>query len=288
MEENPHSKYMPKAPVPAAPDVPAAQPGQKKHAVRFVRKPHFKDFEQGAQRGLQLLLPGSTINSTDGDESLPIVWKQSPADEKNRTYFWIVLIAQVVSTIFSPFYLPVLAFVILFMFSYLNMLPPSTKVFMTLVVYFFTVLLPHLNIFIYRKLKGWTRHQLSRRERRYVPYVLSILSYATLLYLLYLFHMPRFTLGIIAGALVIQVVCALVNSSFKVSTHAAASGGVIGAILAFSLIFGFDPTPWLCIAVIVSGLVCTSRLILRQHTLQDLGWGVVIGLVSGFACILFI
>lgn len=288
MEENPYSKYMPKQPACSESEHPEATSRKKKPHVRFALKPHFKTFEEGAQRGLKLLMPGSTLTAEDEDTTSIVAWQQEYESDSSRTYFWIVLVAQVVSTIFSPFYLSVLAFAILFMFSYLNMLPTNTKLFLMLVVYFFTVLLPHLNIFIYRKLKGWTRHQLSRRERRYVPYILSILSYATLLYLLYLFHMPRFTLGVIAGALVIQVVCTIVNSSFKVSTHAAASGGVIGAILAFSLIFGFDPTPWLCIAVFVSGLVCTSRLILRQHTLQDLGWGVAIGLVSGFACIVFI
>ena len=100
--------------------------------------------------------------------------------------------------------------------------------------------------------------------------------------------MPRFTLGIIAGALVIQLVCALLNRWVKVSTHAAASGGVVGALLAFSLIFSFDPTGWLCLTVMLSGMVCTARLILRQHTLREIGWGVVIGFLSGFCCILLI
>ena len=40
---------------------------------------------------------------------------------------WIVLTSQVVSLLFSPFYLPVVAFAALFTFSYLNMLPLLTK-----------------------------------------------------------------------------------------------------------------------------------------------------------------
>lgn len=130
----------------------------------------------------------------------------------------IVLTAHVVSSLYSPFYLPVVAFVVLFLFSYLNMLPMQTKVILTLIVYFFTILLPHVAIYCYRKLNGWTRHQMSRRERRYVPYVLSIVSYGALLYLLYGIHMPRFALGVIGGALVIQVVCAIVNNFIK-SAH---------------------------------------------------------------------
>lgn len=210
-----------------------------------------------------------------------------PSPLRSRTGL-LVLTAQVISLIFSPFYLPVVAFVALFMFSYLNLLPLWTKLVLALIVYAFTVALPHLSIYVYRKLNGWTRHQMGRRQRRYVPYVLSIISYAALFYLLYSFHMPRFTLGVIAGALAIQVVCALLNSYMKVSTHAAASGGVIGALMAYSMIFSFDPTGWLCLTVLLSGLVCTSRLILRQHTLAELGWGVLVGMVCGFVCILFV
>ncbi len=201
---------------------------------------------------------------------------------------WLVLTSQVVSLLFSPFYLPVIAFAALFMFSYLNMLPLVTKLVLLLIVYFFTVALPHLFIFLYRRFNGWTRHQLGRRERRYVPYAVSIVSYAALFQLLRSLHMPRFTLGIIAGALAIQIICAMLNSRIKVSTHAAASGGVVGAVMAFAVIFAFDPTGWLCLTVLLSGMVCTARYILRQHTLRELGWGVAVGLVCGLGSILFI
>ena len=100
-------------------------------------------------------------------------------------------------------------------------------------------------------------------------------------------HMPRFTLGIIAGALALQIVCAVLNNWIKVSTHAAASGGVIGALLAFSEIFSFDPTWWLCFSILLCGLVCTSRLILRQHSLSDIGLGVLIGILCGYLCVSF-
>lgn len=245
--------------------------------------------ESQAWKGLHMLMPPSTVApENDVEEEKPMWPRGKQPQPGSHRYFWIVLTAHVVSILISPFYLPVIAFIVLFMLSYLNMLPTYTKVTLTLIVYFFTVLLPHLSIYIYRKLNGWTRHQLSLRERRYVPYVLSITSYAALLYLLYRLHMPRFTLGIIAGALLIQLACALVNSRLKVSTHAAASAGVVGALLAFSLIFNFDPTCWLCLTVLLCGMVCTARLILRQHTLREIGWGVFIGFLSGFCCILFI
>lgn len=202
---------------------------------------------------------------------------------KNR---YLVRTAQCISLIFSPFYLPVLAFVVLFFFSYLNYTSWAYSLTVILTVYLFTVLLPELGIFVYRRLNGWTRRELSRRERRVVPYILSIASYAILLGLMDYLRMPRFTLGIVAGALGIQIACALINPWVKVSTHAAASGGLAGALMAVSIMLQYDLTPWLCLSILLSGVVCTARLILRQHTLAELGIGVVTGFMVGFLTLL--
>lgn len=207
-------------------------------------------------------------------------------DDKSKSARLLLTIARMVSAAYSPFYLPVVAYVVLFMFSYLNMLPLLTKVWLTVVVYFFTVLLPHVSIYAYRKVNGWTRHQMSRRERRYVPYVLSIVSYGALLYLFYNIHMPHFAIGVVAGAFIIQVVCAVVNNFIKISTHAAASAGVVGAMMAYAFIFNFYPIRSLCVTILLCGMVSSARLILRQHTYAEIGWGVAVGFLSGFVSIL--
>lgn len=201
---------------------------------------------------------------------------------------YLILTAQVISMLFSPFYFSVIAFVALFLFSYLNLLPLTSKLIIVATVYVFTVLLPRLAIFLYRRLNGWTRRQLGHKEKRVVPYILSILCYAALLYLMERMHLPRFTMSIIAGALSIQVICSLVNPWIKVSTHSAAAGGVIGALMGFAQIFAFDPTGWLCVSILLAGAVGSARLILRQHTLKEIGLGTLIGIVCGFFCVILI
>jgi membrane-associated phospholipid phosphatase len=81
--------------------------------------------------------------------------------------------------------------------------------------------------------------------------------------------------------------CALINVWWKISTHTAAIGGVAGALIAFSLIFGFNPIWWLCLVIILAGMVGTSRMILRQHSLSQVITGFGIGLVSAFCVLLF-
>lgn len=201
---------------------------------------------------------------------------------------YLLTCAQIISVMFTPFYLPTVAFVVLLMFSYLNALPISYKCAMVCVVYLFTVLFPRLIIFGYRKINGWTRHELGQRERRYMPYIISIICYSTLLFLMERLHMPHFTSSIVAASLLIQIICAVTNNWIKVSVHAAASGGVIGMLLAFSLIFNFDATNWVALCVLLCGCVCSSRMLLRQHTYHELFFGVVIGLASGWGSVVIL
>ena len=123
----------------------------------------------------------------------------------------IILTARVVSMVFTPFYLPLLGLVALFSLSYLRQYEPGYKFFVLAVVYFFTILLPTLLIHAYRRYQGWTLIELGSRERRIVPYVLSILCYFTCLYVMECMHIPYFMRSIVTSALLIQVLCALIN-----------------------------------------------------------------------------
>ena len=52
-------------------------------------------------------------------------------------------------------------------------------------------------------------------------------------------------------------------------------------MVAYAAIFGFNPIWWLSLAILVSGCVMTSRMILRQHTLWQVLGGTLIGIVCG-------
>lgn len=192
--------------------------------------------------------------------------------------------AKLISALTSPFYLPVLAFLLVFSFSHLRLLPWEYKGIVIGMVYFFTALLPRTLIFLYVKISGWRHRELNQQEHRYMPYALSIFSYILLLYIMMLICMPQFTLSLIIGALAIQLICFFINPILKVSTHAASAGGIIGALMVLGLYFNFNPLFWLCLAILYTGIVCTARYILRIHTLAGLGWGVLIGIVCGACC----
>jgi membrane-associated phospholipid phosphatase len=88
--------------------------------------------------------------------------------------------------------------------------------------------------------------------------------------------------GVLVGALGIQIACAFINLWWKISTHCAGTGGAIGALVAYSIVFGFNPTGWLCLLILISGLVGSSRMLLRQHTLMQVVAGTIVGCICGF------
>lgn len=195
----------------------------------------------------------------------------------------LIIAARVLSLIFTPFYLPLLCIAVLFMFSYMNALPAWYKWRVLFTVYLFTILMPTLLIRAYRKIQGWTRFELGQKKRRAVPYFISILCYFLCIEMMSAQNIYFFIHCTIFSALLIQIACIIINMVWKVSTHMAAIGGLSGGILAFTHLFIYNPIWWFCVILLLSGLLGSARMILRQHTLAQ----VVAGFAIGFACAAF-
>jgi len=198
-----------------------------------------------------------------------------------------ILFARLLSSIFRPTYYPTVGAVILLTMTYLSLLPWNFKLALLAVVYLFTIVLPSAGVYIYRRIHGWDAYELRKRHKRLVPYAIHLTCYFMLMELMIQMMMPRFITAIIAISLLIQCICILISLRWKISMHAAGSGGVIGALVTYSGIFGYNPVWWLCGAILLSGLVMTSRMILRQHTLPQVLTGTMVGVICGFIGIFF-
>lgn len=196
----------------------------------------------------------------------------------------IIFTARIMSMIFTPFYLPIVGLIALFIFSYMSLLPMMYKLVMLAMVYLLTVVAPSLLIHLYRLCQGWTSHELGRKERRLVPYIISIVCYFACFFWMEYRNTPRVISIIVVVALTIQMVCALINIWWKISTHTATIGGVAGGLVSYSIAFSFNPLWWLCFVLILAGAVGTARMILRQHSLSQ----VVGGFLVGAACAILV
>ena len=199
-----------------------------------------------------------------------------------------IVIASVFSSLFRPMYYPTVGTIILLAFTYMSLFPWHFRLLVLILVYFFTVFLPVGLTFIYRKLLGWKLQDLRERHKRLVPYSIHFFCYLCCMYLFNGLHLPRFLTAILVVSLLVQTCCIIVNLFWKVSMHSAGSGAVIGGLVAYSAIFGFNPVWWLCGAVLLSGCVMTSRMVLLQHSLAQVLVGTLIGILCGFAGIIFL
>ena len=197
-------------------------------------------------------------------------------------------LAKAVSLLSSPFYLPIIGLTVLFLFSYLSLLPLVYKIIVLGMVYIFTVFMPTTLIRLYNSYHGWAPFELGSRERRIIPYVVSILCYFLCYYVMTLRHMPHLMGSIVVAALAVQVTCAIINMWWKISVHMAAIGAMAGSLVSFAAIFMFNPVWWLCVIILFAGLIGSARMILRQHTLAQIYVGFIIGVLTGFITVMIV
>ena len=181
----------------------------------------------------------------------------------------LIRTARVISAIFTPFSIPFLAFLILFLFSYLRIMPIQYKLIVLGVVYCFTILMPTLTIFLFRKINGFSPEDLGERKQRFMPFLLTITSYVFCLVMMHRLNIPWYMTGIILAALIMMVICIVVNLKWKLSEHMAGVGAIVGGLVSFSALFGYNPVWWLCLFILIAGVLGTARIILQHHTLGD-------------------
>ena len=186
----------------------------------------------------------------------------------------LIRTARVISAIFTPFSIPFLAFLILFLFSYLRIMPIQYKLIVLGVVYCFTILMPTLTIFLFRKINGFSPEDLGERKRRFMPFLLTITSYVFCLVMMHRLNIPWYMTGIILAALIMMVICIVVNLKWKLSEHMAGVG-----VVSFSALFGYNPVWWLCLFILIAGVLGTARIILQHHTLGEVLVGFAVGLI---------
>jgi hypothetical protein len=196
--------------------------------------------------------------------------------------------SRLISALYTPFATPLIAFALILFFSFLRIMPLAYKLTVLGLVYCFTVLMHMLSIYLYQKVNGWGLRELGRREKRFVPYGLTIISYLTCLFTMHRIHLPRYMTGIITAALICMLLCTALNMKWKVSTHVASSGLMVGGLLSYSFLFQFNPVWWLSFFILLTGMLGTARMIICQHTLMEIFVGFLVGMFCGVTGILFI
>lgn len=159
-----------------------------------------------------------------------------------------------------------------------------------------TITLPALAILM-MKMLGWVKSfDLESRHERIAPYIVSGIMYLSLY--LHLVRAGTFPVSIrvaVLGTLIGLWANFLMNNFIKVSVHALGMGGMVAMVGLTKTSFGGDqaqiglaggtnlilPLDILFYAsVIIAGLVCTSRLVLKAHEPREVYLGFMTGVLA--------
>ncbi len=192
------------------------------------------------------------------------------------------IFARICSTVFHPLIIPVISFFISLYFSYLCMLGDEYILTHTLFVAFFTILLPVTGVLILYKMKRITSVGLVNREERTLPYIIFFFCYVACAVYLWINNLRGIQFGFFMGGIMALICNLIINRRWKISVHMTSIGGFTGLVFVMSYlqyIMYTEYMPYLQVgAVLASGALGTSRILLRRHTLGQ----VVCGFFNGF------
>ncbi|MEO1516064.1 MAG: hypothetical protein AAFV95_13660 [Bacteroidota bacterium] len=210
------------------------------------------------------------------------------------------------SVVFHPLIIPTYMLIILLLVNpYLfgvNELWDSRL--LILIVFVSTFFIPAFCVFMMKVLELIPDLQLEDRQDRIIPYIATGVFYLWLFWNLYNNNdIPVAFRNCMLGATIALFMAFFINLFSKISVHAVGMGGLVGMIVITTALFSYGSftipgSPFgglelsmgllLIIALLTSGIVCTSRLILNAHNLQDLYGGFLVGMVSQFLALQFL
>ena len=193
-------------------------------------------------------------------------------------------LAQFISIIFHPLlFTTYLVFILGWFNPSLLMIRMENLRLVVIFVFCFTFVLPGINLVMFRYFGNITSLHMRTQQERIWPFIFIALTYTLVTFLFY-FKLP-FSENFNKLMLVVSIlVVAATISTFimKVSVHSLAMMGMLSIL--FWLNNGADSVGlwWLTIGLtLVSGIVMSARLYLNAHTLNEVLWGGLIGLVVG-------
>ena len=203
---------------------------------------------------------------------------------------WVRMIAKIISYLFHPLFIPVyLTYFILHIRSYefagISQWDKSLNFLLALISYAF---LPLMCVLMLRALNFIDSIYLKTQKDRIIPYVICMTFYFSVWYYFKKNHYIDDFVSMSLAVFNASIFGFLANIIFKISMHAIAVGvaSTFVALLAFTDSISYSL--YLAIGVLIAGIVCTSRLIVSDHTQKEIYWGFFIGVCCQLAAHYFV
>lgn len=192
-------------------------------------------------------------------------------------------ISHVISTVFQPLLMPTYGIMLLFVYTYFGVIYSHQFWQIVSPVILFSFAIPAILIFLLFRMGIISDLSLKVRRERFYPYLITLLSYSAMIVFYYRMHMPRWFMMIMAASVAIMVIAIFITLLWKISAHMFGIGGLIGGAMAVSFYVERSNPYYMFMGLfIIAGLVGTSRLILKRHTLSQVIAGFLLGFPVSF------
>ena len=200
---------------------------------------------------------------------------------ENNTPTFLKYIGQFISYILHPLFIPTY-----FMLYLIQVLPYGfvgiTEWQLTLrlfSVFWLTAFFPAFAVFLMWRLKLSESIFLRTQKERIIPYVITMFFYWWMYYLSRNFTDQPIALKFFYFGIFIATAIGLIANNFiKVSLHAMGVGGLVTAVIIVGLHYSINNAIWVLLAIIITAIVTSARMLVSDHTKQEL----IIGLSIGF------
>ena len=192
-------------------------------------------------------------------------------------------VANVISYIFHPLFIPVYIswFLITIQPHLFASFTPTQKLLTILRFFVMYSFFPLVTVLLAKALGFLQSVHLKTQKERIIPYIACGIYYFWMWYVLR--NQPQFSREVVILSMAIWIAASLgllANIYMKVSMHAISMGVMVTFILLLALAQGSGYGPYISIAILITGLVCTARFIVSDHTPREIYGGLLLGILS--------
>ncbi len=203
----------------------------------------------------------------------------------------LMIPAKVISYVFHPLFIPTYVFIFLifqFPYEFAGITGYQLKL-RLFSIFWLTAFFPAFAVFLLWRLKFSNSIFLRTQKERIVPYIITMFFYWWMYYLSRNFTdqpavLKFFYMGIFSST----VFGLILNNYFKISLHAMGVGGALAAIILFAMYYQLPLGISMSVATLITGIVCTSRFLVSDHTNTEVYTGLLVGIGCQLAAYYFL
>lgn len=145
-------------------------------------------------------------------------------------------------------------------------------------VFWLTAFFPAFSVFLLWKLKFSDSIYLRTQKERIIPYVITMFFYWWMYYLSRHFNdQPLALKYFYFGIFIASAIGLVINNFIKVSLHGIGVGGMLMAIILAGMMYPIQNIFWVSIAIVITSLVMSARMVVSNHTNKELWIGLMVG-----------